>query len=65
MFGSPVLLSWFGASSAISWVGFLVYEEPCLERRFGEEYTEYKRHVPRWPPRRTAWTPANPPPDTD
>jgi protein-S-isoprenylcysteine O-methyltransferase Ste14 len=65
LFGSPVLLAWFGAFFAINWVGFLVYEEPGLERRFGEEYSEYKRHVPRWLPRRKAWTPANPPSDTD
>jgi protein-S-isoprenylcysteine O-methyltransferase Ste14 len=28
-----------------------VYEEPSLERRFGESYSEYKRRVRRWLPR--------------
>jgi protein-S-isoprenylcysteine O-methyltransferase Ste14 len=58
MFGSPALLIWFAAFFAINWVGFLVYEEPGLVRRFGGEYREFRRNVPRWLPRRTPWTPA-------
>lgn len=27
---------------------FVVYEEPDLERKFGDEYREYKRSVSRW-----------------
>ena len=27
------------------------WEEPDLERRFGENYFEYKRRVPRWIPK--------------
>jgi protein-S-isoprenylcysteine O-methyltransferase Ste14 len=27
------------------------YEEPTLQRQFGESYEEYKRSVPRWIPR--------------
>jgi protein-S-isoprenylcysteine O-methyltransferase Ste14 len=57
LFGSPALLIWFGAFFAINWLGFLVYEEPGLVRRFGDEYREYRRNVPRWLPRRTPWTP--------
>ena len=30
---------------------FLVFEEPNLEKRFGKEYIDYKRKVPRWIPR--------------
>ncbi len=30
------------------WVVF--FEEPALQERFGEEYTEYKQAVPRWFP---------------
>ena len=30
-------------------------EEPGLERRFGEDYRRYKRHVPRWLPRLRPW----------
>lgn len=33
----------------------LLYEEPALIRRFAEEYMRYKRNVPRWLPRLTAW----------
>jgi protein-S-isoprenylcysteine O-methyltransferase Ste14 len=29
----------------------LVYEEPSLERRFGESYRAYRRATPRWIPR--------------
>jgi protein-S-isoprenylcysteine O-methyltransferase Ste14 len=29
-----------------------VYEEPNLERRFGDDYAEYRRTVPAWLPRR-------------
>jgi protein-S-isoprenylcysteine O-methyltransferase Ste14 len=31
------------------------YEEPTLTRRYADEYRAYKRHVPRWLPRLTAW----------
>jgi protein-S-isoprenylcysteine O-methyltransferase Ste14 len=34
-------------------------EEPGLERRFGESYREYKRHVPRWLPRWSPWAGSN------
>jgi protein-S-isoprenylcysteine O-methyltransferase Ste14 len=30
----------------------LLYEEPSLERRFGESYRTYRRATPRWIPRR-------------
>ena len=57
LFGSPALLVWAGVFLAINQVYFLRYEEPGLERRFGEEYRSYIRQVPRWIPRRRAWTP--------
>jgi hypothetical protein len=28
-----------------------VYEEPNLEKKFGEEYIEYRRNVARWVPK--------------
>jgi protein-S-isoprenylcysteine O-methyltransferase Ste14 len=34
---------------------FPMFEEKDLEKRFGESYRKYKRHVPRWIPRLTAW----------
>lgn len=36
---------------AINNIYFLVYEEPNLVKRFGQEYQEYKRNVPRLIPR--------------
>lgn len=32
-------------------------EEPGLEQRFGEDYLEYKRNVPRWWPLLRPWEP--------
>jgi protein-S-isoprenylcysteine O-methyltransferase Ste14/ketosteroid isomerase-like protein len=57
LFGSPALLIWCAAFFAINWAWFALYEEPGLERRFGDEYLAYRRNVPRWIPRRFAWTP--------
>jgi protein-S-isoprenylcysteine O-methyltransferase Ste14 len=41
------------------WLGFFLfvrlYEEPALRRRFGAEYQNFCRHVPRWIPRLTPW----------
>jgi len=36
-------------------------EEPQLERRFGESYREYRRHVPRFLPRLRPWDPVSTP----
>lgn len=33
------------------------YEEPALERQFGEQYQSYRRSVPRWWPRLRPWRP--------
>lgn len=52
LFGSLPLLGWAAAFFAINHIGFLVYEEPGLEKRFGEDYRAYRRSVPRWLPRR-------------
>lgn len=57
IFGSPALLVLSAAFLAINWVYFAALEEPGLERRFGDEYGEYKRWVPRWIPRRRPWRP--------
>lgn len=34
---------------------FPLIEEKGLERRFGDQYHEYKANVPRWMPRLTPW----------
>ena len=43
---------------ALNAVWFPLVEEPGLVQRFGEDYENYGRHVPRWLPRRTPWTPS-------
>ena len=35
-----------------------LYEEPILRAKFGADYEEYCRNVPRWIPRLRAWNPA-------
>ena len=56
-FRSPGLLAWTGTFLAVNAAYIPFVEERGLERRFGDEYREYKRHVPRWVPRATAWEP--------
>jgi protein-S-isoprenylcysteine O-methyltransferase Ste14 len=57
LFGSPWLLVWAALFLAVNAVWFPLIEEPGLERRFGSDYDEYRRSVPRWIPRRRPWTP--------
>jgi len=49
--GSLGILAWAGFFFLINSAYFYFSEEKGLERRFGEEYIEYKRNVPRWLPR--------------
>ena len=51
LFGSLPLLGWAAAFFGLNHAFFLLIEEPGLERRFGEEYRDYRRNVPRWLPR--------------
>jgi protein-S-isoprenylcysteine O-methyltransferase Ste14 len=39
---------WAAAFFVINHAYFVVFEEPGLVKRFGDEYEEYRRHVPRW-----------------
>ena len=50
---SKNILIWAGAFFLINTIYFIIYEEPDLESKFGEEYREYKKHVSRWLPRMT------------
>lgn len=50
-FGSSAVLTWCVVFILVNHVYFSVSEEPGLERRFGAEYLDYKRRVPRWLPR--------------
>lgn len=56
-FASLPLVGW----AAFFIVGNMIYmplvEEPGLVKRFGEDYEEYRRNVPRWLPRLKAWEP--------
>jgi protein-S-isoprenylcysteine O-methyltransferase Ste14 len=57
LLGQPILFGYavMGAVPVAAFVRF--YEEPALARKFGAEYEEYRRHVPRWLPRLTPWRP--------
>ena len=52
---SENILIWAAAFFIINTIYFIIYEEPNLEQRFGNEYREYKKHVSRWWPRLTAY----------
>lgn len=54
----------FGSLPVMAWCLFFItaclfvvplWEEPELEKRFGESYLNYKRNVPRWLSRMTPW----------
>jgi protein-S-isoprenylcysteine O-methyltransferase Ste14 len=51
LFESAGVLIWTAAFFAINCAYFVLVEEPGLERRFGDEYRDYSRAVPRWIPR--------------
>jgi len=61
--GEALLLSsrpiglWAALFFALNTAYFIFFEEPALERRFGDDYRLYKQHVRRWLPRLSAWTP--------
>lgn len=60
LLGQPVLYVAL-AVGAIPVVAFVrLYEEPALARKFGADYEEYRRNVPRWLPRPTPWRPEGP-----
>jgi len=55
---SPWLFGWFALFFTAVLIAIRFVEEPHLRRRFGSDYDEYRRHVPRWIPRLTAWEPS-------
>lgn len=59
IFGSWCLFGWFAAFLLVNTIYFMLSEEKGLEKRFGREYLEYKKNVPRWIPRLTKWSPDN------
>lgn len=51
LFGSWTLALYLVVIGIVWHLFVLTYEEPTLEREFGEEYRAYRAHVPRWVPR--------------
>ncbi|GAB7146550.1 RemK protein [Mycobacterium riyadhense] len=49
------LLLWFAVFFAVLATFIRFWEEPHLEGRYGREYVEYRRNVPAWIPRLSAW----------
>jgi protein-S-isoprenylcysteine O-methyltransferase Ste14 len=39
-------------------IAIRAFEEPHLRKRFGADYDEYQRHIPRWIPQLRAWEPS-------
>jgi protein-S-isoprenylcysteine O-methyltransferase Ste14 len=55
---SPWLFGWFVFFFTCVLIAIRGVEEPHLRRRFGTDYDEYRRNVPRWIPRLTSWEPS-------
>jgi protein-S-isoprenylcysteine O-methyltransferase Ste14 len=55
IFSSIELFGFFIFVVIFNHIYFVYSEEPGLTKRFGDEYTEYKKNVPRWIPRLTPW----------
>ena len=55
IFSSWVIGIWAAIFIIINMIYFPLSEEPGLRKRFGEEYEEYCKHVPRYIPRLTPW----------
>jgi protein-S-isoprenylcysteine O-methyltransferase Ste14 len=50
-FSSPIILLYTAALCLVAHFYVTSFEEPELQRRYGEFYEEYKMKVPRWIPR--------------
>jgi len=51
VFRSIHVAEYAGVMLLIAHTFVVLYEEPTLQRQFGESYEAYKRTVPRWLPR--------------
>lgn len=58
-FGSLPLLCWFLTFVFVNAIYIPLFEEPGLEKRFGDAYVQYKKNVPRWIPRFRPWDAAD------
>ncbi len=50
LFGLPLILAWLVIFALLAHAFVVLYEEPSLERTFGESYREYRARVWRWLP---------------
>ncbi|MEW6533148.1 MAG: isoprenylcysteine carboxylmethyltransferase family protein [Thermodesulfobacteriota bacterium] len=57
LFGAWPLVFWLVPFVLVNAIYIPLWEERSLVRRFGSDYLEYKKHVPRWIPRLQPWTP--------
>ena len=57
IFHSLPIFVWAILFFAINHFYFVASEEPGLRKRFGDEYAEYQKNVPRWLPRFKPWKP--------
>ena len=48
---SPSIVALAGAFGLCAHLFVVLYEEPALEKRFGESYIDYKASITRWLPR--------------
>ena len=55
LFWSPVLFGWAVIFFIANMLYFPFVEEKKLLKRFGKDYDEYTKNVPRWIPRFTPW----------
>ena len=55
LFGSWYLTGWMCVFFVFCAIYFPFFEEPGLERRFGDAYWKYKANVPRWIPQLRPW----------
>ena len=55
IFSSIELFGFFLFVVIFNHIYFVYSEEPGLIKRFGKDYIEYKKNVPRWIPRITPW----------
>lgn len=56
LFRSIPIALWAVFFFGLNTIYFTLSEEPQLEKRFGQAYTDYKREVPRWVPRMTPYS---------
>lgn len=54
---STAIAAWAAIAATAIHLMVVLYEEPGLHRRFGDDYGLYQAHVRRWLPRLSGWTP--------